>query len=58
MLILERAEVLVPVFYTFHFACSSLAPVLGSAHLIVQIGCFTHLHSYRKTRRKLFVLGS
>lgn len=58
MLILERARALMPVFYTFCFACSPLPPVLGSAHLVVQIGCFTHVHSYRKTSGKLFVLSS
>lgn len=56
MLILERAKVLVPVFYIFHFSCPSLAPVLGIARLIVQIGCFTRVHSHRKTSGKLFVL--
>lgn len=58
MLILEKAKVLLPGFYTFHFACSSLAPILRSAHLVVQIGCFTHVHSHRKTSGKLFVLSS
>lgn len=58
MLILVRSKIFVPVFHTFHFSPSSLALVLGSAHWIVQMGCFTHVHSYRKTSRKLFVLRS
>lgn len=58
MLMLESAKILVPVFQTFSFACSFLAPALEIAHLFVKTGYFTHVYSSGKTTGKLLVLSS